>query len=41
MKLDITPRGILILRGAPRHKNEFLIRSSKDVIKINRTEDDY
>ena len=41
MKLDITPRGILILRGAPRYKNEFLIRSSREVIKIDRTEDDY
>lgn len=41
MKLGITPRGILILRGAPRHKNEFLIRSSVEVIKINRTEEDY
>jgi hypothetical protein len=41
MKLNITPRGILILKGAPRHKNEFLIRSSKDVIKIDRTDENY
>lgn len=41
MKLEITSRGILILKGTPRYANEFLIRNSKEVIKINREEVDY
>lgn len=38
MKLDITSKGILVLTGIPKHKNEFLIRSGIDVIKIIRPE---
>ena len=36
MKLDITSKGILTLTGKPKHKNEFLIRSSVEVLKIVR-----
>lgn len=41
MKLSITPKGILILRGTPSKKNEFLVRSSVEIIKINRIQSDY
>lgn len=39
MKLDITTKGILTLTGTPGYKNEFLIRSSIEVIKIIRPKD--
>lgn len=38
MKLDITSKGILTLTGKPKHKNEFLIRSSVEILKIIRPE---